>query len=109
MKYKPFSADDHVDLKFLPPDLWQKRAASAYRRRAPRIEERPEGRRWMVDGTPFGGILGILPRESDASRGKPLGSGRDHAIGKNATPNRAEGWPLARHDAGPAKGRHGPR
>lgn len=86
MKYKLFSADDHVDLKFLPLDLWQKRVPAAYRTRAPRIEERPEGRRWMVDGTPFGGILGILPRESDASRGKPLGSGRDHAIGKNATP-----------------------
>jgi len=38
MNYRIISADDHIDLQWLPKDLWQKRVSASWRARA-------EGRR----------------------------------------------------------------
>lgn len=53
MDFKLFSADDHMDLRYLPEDLWAKRVPAAYRERAPQLAEIGEGKRWVVDGRVF--------------------------------------------------------
>ena len=45
MDYKVISADDHLDLRFFPADLWTSRAPANLKDRVPHIEE--------VDGVPF--------------------------------------------------------
>ena len=40
MDYKMISADDHLDLQYLPTDLWTKHLPKALRHRVPHIEER---------------------------------------------------------------------
>ena len=53
MDYQFCSADDHVDLRFLPADLWQKRVPAKFRERAPRIVDTPDGQIWVADGQTF--------------------------------------------------------
>ena len=39
MDYQKISADDHIDLGYLPPDLWTERVPKALRDRAPREDD----------------------------------------------------------------------
>jgi uncharacterized protein len=49
------SADDHIDLGFLPKDLWTERLPQSLRERAPHVEDRgDEGEQWVCDGEPWG-------------------------------------------------------
>jgi uncharacterized protein len=49
------SADDHIDLGFLPKDLWTERVSSSLRDRVPRVEERGEsGDHWVCEGQTWG-------------------------------------------------------
>jgi predicted TIM-barrel fold metal-dependent hydrolase len=47
MEYRIVSADDHIDLQWLPRDLWQRRVPDRWRERAPRVVETPEGPYWV--------------------------------------------------------------
>src|SRR5438093_599691 len=47
MNYRIISADDHIDLQWLPKDLWQKRVSASWRARAPKVVETPEGPYWV--------------------------------------------------------------
>jgi len=49
MNYRIISADDHIDLQWLPKDLWQKRVPASWRDRAPTVVDTPEGRIRFVD------------------------------------------------------------
>ncbi|MGH9185192.1 MAG: amidohydrolase family protein, partial [Acidimicrobiales bacterium] len=44
------SADDHMDLNVMPPDLFVGRLRSAYGARAPRVIETDDGPFWMLEG-----------------------------------------------------------
>ena len=45
------SADDHIDLGYLPRDLWTERLPWSLRERAPHVEDRGEkGEYWVCDG-----------------------------------------------------------
>ncbi len=48
--YKLISADDHLDLQYLPRDLWTTRLPRTLRDRAPRVEDRDAGSVWLCDG-----------------------------------------------------------
>ncbi len=50
MDYRIVSADDHIDLTWLPKDLWQKRVPAQWRDRAPKVADTSEGPYWMCDG-----------------------------------------------------------
>jgi predicted TIM-barrel fold metal-dependent hydrolase len=50
MNYRIVSADDHIDLTWLPRDLWQSRVPARWRERAPRVEDTPDGPYWICDG-----------------------------------------------------------
>lgn len=52
--WKLFSADDHVDLQYLPGDMWVKRVPQEYRDRVPRLIETKDGWHFEADGQIFG-------------------------------------------------------
>jgi len=54
MDDKMISADDHLDLQYLPTDLWTKRLPRALHERAPHVEERDGGAVWVCDGAVWG-------------------------------------------------------
>src|SRR5256885_13738289 len=61
MNPRIISADDHIDLQWLPKDLWQKRVPPAWRDRAPKVVETPEGPHWVCGNDrwdPWGGRKG---------------------------------------------------
>jgi hypothetical protein len=47
MDYRIVSADDHIDMLWLPKDLWQTRVPAPWRERAPRVVDTAEGPYWF--------------------------------------------------------------
>ncbi|MGH6989956.1 MAG: hypothetical protein ACREE3_08675, partial [Stellaceae bacterium] len=56
--YKLISCDDHLDLGYLPRDVWTKRLPTKFASRAPHVEERDGRSVWISDGKMWGGSLG---------------------------------------------------
>ena len=50
MNYRIISADDHIDMQWLPRDLWETRVPAAWRERAPRVVEGADGPHWVCSG-----------------------------------------------------------
>jgi predicted TIM-barrel fold metal-dependent hydrolase len=51
MEQMMISADDHLDLQYLPRDLWVERLPQSLRGRAPHVEDRgDDGEFWVCDG-----------------------------------------------------------
>jgi predicted TIM-barrel fold metal-dependent hydrolase len=50
MDYRVISADDHIDLTWLPKDTWDKRVPAKWRDRAPKVVDTPDGPWWVCDG-----------------------------------------------------------
>ena len=44
------SADDHMDIHVLPPDLYQVRLPQALRERGPKVVDTDDGPFWWIDG-----------------------------------------------------------
>ena len=62
MDYRIVSADDHIDLQWLPKDLWQSRVPAAWRAQAPRVVDTDDGPYWMCGDDrwdPWGGRRGV--------------------------------------------------
>jgi predicted TIM-barrel fold metal-dependent hydrolase len=59
MDYRMISADDHIDLGYLPRDLWTARLPKSLLDRAPHVEDRGEaGELWVCDGESWGDYRG---------------------------------------------------
>ena len=58
MDYRMISADDHLDLQYLPRDLWTSRLGAGLRERAPRVEERNGAPLWVCGGQVWGRCAG---------------------------------------------------
>ena len=54
MEYNLVSGDSHVDLSWLPGDLFVENAPEALKDKVPRIEETVEGPRWIAEGSVLG-------------------------------------------------------
>ena len=52
--YRMISADDHLDLQYLPTDLWTKRLPQSLRDRAPHVEHQDGGSVWVCGGEVWG-------------------------------------------------------
>ena len=78
MDFQFFSADDHVDLRFLPPDLWEKRVPSRFRERAPRVVDTPQGQYWMANGEQFSSVPTSHQAETIGNKFTPV----DHVPGR---------------------------
>lgn len=60
MANKVISADCHLDLPWMPPDLFTSNASAAMKDRMPYVEERAEGARWISNnGADFGLVNGM--------------------------------------------------
>jgi predicted TIM-barrel fold metal-dependent hydrolase len=44
------SADDHMDLAYVPPRLWQERVPAEYREHAPKVVQQAAGPMWVKEG-----------------------------------------------------------
>jgi predicted TIM-barrel fold metal-dependent hydrolase len=66
--YKMISADDHLDLGWLPSDLWSTRLPPSLRPRAPRVEKRDGNPMWVCDGKVWGAWAG---QPADPNRPRP--------------------------------------
>ncbi|MGH7092890.1 MAG: amidohydrolase family protein, partial [Stellaceae bacterium] len=80
MKYDVISADCHVDLIWLPPDLFIKSAPAALKDRMPYVTDGPRGREWVTrNGASFGLDAGM------GSAGRPYQPGKIHRSDRMAT------------------------
>ncbi|MGE5217518.1 MAG: amidohydrolase family protein [Chloroflexota bacterium] len=52
-QYRFFSADDHIDLRWLPKDLWTARLPANLRERGPQVVENEKGSFWTWEGRTF--------------------------------------------------------
>ncbi|HUN50038.1 MAG TPA: amidohydrolase family protein [Candidatus Sulfotelmatobacter sp.] len=60
MHYDVISADGHIDLIWLPPDLFTGNAAAALRERMPYVVDGPNGKQWVSrNGAKFGLMNGM--------------------------------------------------
>src|ERR1700719_13296 len=60
MKYDVISADCHVDLIWLPPDLFTANAPGAVKERMPYVADGPRGKEWVTkNGSSFGLMNGM--------------------------------------------------
>src|SRR6202521_5158020 len=60
MQYRRISADCHLDLPWLPPELFVSQARRELKDRMPYVEEGPDGRRWVTKAGVNMGIPGAV-------------------------------------------------
>src|SRR5207245_11329851 len=81
MKYEMISADCHLDLCWLPPDLFTSRASSALKDRMPYTKDGPRGPVWVTNrGASLGLACGM------GSAGREYIPGRIHRSDAIAAP-----------------------
>jgi predicted TIM-barrel fold metal-dependent hydrolase len=73
MQYNIISADGHVDLRFMPGDVFTSRAPAKWKEQVPQIADTPEGPRWYAEGgdlmqRPFGNVANIVPPKRGVSK-----------------------------------------
>jgi predicted TIM-barrel fold metal-dependent hydrolase len=62
MRYSRISADCHIDLPWIPPDLFTAHASAALRARMPYVADGPDGPYWTSrNGLSFGLVNGVGP------------------------------------------------
>ena len=67
MEYKVISADTHLDLTWLPGDMFVDSAPEHLKSQMPYTTETPEGKRWIVEEEDIaraGGFIGYSPGHS---------------------------------------------
>ena len=71
MQYKRISADSHLDLPWMPPDLFTSMAPREMKDRMPFVTDTDEGPKWMAkNGATFGFKNGVGPAGSKFVPGK---------------------------------------
>ena len=72
MHYTRISADCHIDMPWMPPDLFTSNASAALKERMPYVADGPDGPHWTSkNGMSFGLVCGVGP------------SGQKHVPGQN--------------------------
>src|SRR6266704_4900570 len=62
MHYKRISADCHLDMPCMPPELFVENARAELKERMPYVEDGPDGRHWVAkNGADFGLVNGVGP------------------------------------------------
>ena len=59
MEYKVISGDSHVDLTWLPGDLFASNAPDSMKAKMPRVVEDEKGASWRANGIELGGVGGL--------------------------------------------------
>ena len=68
MDYQMISVDDHIDLQYLPRDLWTERLPAPLRDRGPRVVETETGYAWVCEDRRWGTWAGGAPRGPEPRR-----------------------------------------
>src|SRR5258708_38404810 len=79
MQYRRISADCHLDLPWLPPDLFTSGATRALKERMPYVEDSADGKRWVTKAGVQMGIPGAV-----GSVGAPFVPGHNYRVDKTA-------------------------
>ncbi|HEY8874208.1 MAG TPA: amidohydrolase family protein [Stellaceae bacterium] len=79
MQYRRISADCHLDLPWLPPELFTSGASRALRDRMPYVEDGPDGKKWVTKAGVQMGIPGAV-----GSVGAPFVPGQNYRVDKMA-------------------------
>src|ERR1700681_4793057 len=79
MQYRRISADCHLDLPWLPPELFVSQAARQFKDRMPYVEDGPDGPRWVTKA----GVNRALPG-AVGSVGAPFVPGQNYRVDKMA-------------------------
>ena len=75
MRYTRISADCHIDMPWLPPDLFTANASALMKDRMPYVVDGPDGPQWTTKkGAPFGLVGGI------GSTGTKYVPGQNHRV-----------------------------
>ena len=62
MQYKRISADCHLDMPCMPPELFVSNASRALKERMPYVTDGPDGPHWVAsNGADFGLVNGVGP------------------------------------------------
>ncbi len=69
MEYKVVSADSHVDMTWLPGDLFESQAPNKWKDLVPKVVETPEGPRWVAEEKILGVVGGLGHGFSPPNRG----------------------------------------
>ena len=59
MDYKVISADSHVDMTWLPGDLFVSEASAKWKDKVPKVVETDQGSRWFAEGHELGAVGGM--------------------------------------------------
>src|SRR5689334_12950646 len=79
MQYRRISADCHLDMPWMPPDLFVSEARRELKERMPYVEDGPQGPQWVAkNGANFGLKNGVGPG------GAPFVPGQNHRVDKMA-------------------------
>ena len=79
MQYKRISADCHLDMIWLPPDLFTSEAPRELKERMPFVSEGPNGKEWVAhNGASFGLVAGV------GSAGRKYEPGKQHRADRMA-------------------------
>ena len=79
MRYTRISADCHIDMPWMPPDLFTSNASAALKERMPYVADGPDGPHWTCkNGTSFGLVCGVGPG------GAKLVPGQNYRVDKMA-------------------------
>ena len=54
MEYKYISSDDHMDLCYIPPTMWQERVPAKFKDAAPKVVQTEKGPVWFREGERWG-------------------------------------------------------
>jgi len=79
MQYRRISADCHLDLPWLPPELFVSEATRELKERMPYVEDGPDGLRWVTKAGVTMGIPGAV-----GSVGAPFVPGQNYRVDKMA-------------------------
>src|SRR5258706_9909285 len=59
MNYRIISADCHIDMTWMPGDLWVKNAPAKFRDRVPQVRQAADGPRWYAEDKELGVFGGL--------------------------------------------------
>ena len=85
MQYQRISADCHLDMIWLPPDLFTSEAPRELKERMPFVSEGPNGKEWVArNGASFGLVAGVGSAGRKYEPGKQHRADREQGLRRNA-------------------------